>query len=102
MSNEPIIKTDNVLVRIMVLGKDASTAWHYHSRVGDFFVCLTGIIQLETRNPDDLVVLLPGQRAQAKAQQVHRVTNINKGQSEYLLVQGVGEYDFVKVETPVG
>jgi quercetin dioxygenase-like cupin family protein len=98
MSNDPIIRTDNVLVRIMVLGKDSSTDWHYHSRVGDFFVCLSGAIKLETTNPDETMILLPGQRAEVKPQQVHRVSNIHNDQSEYLLVQGVGEYDFVKVE----
>jgi quercetin dioxygenase-like cupin family protein len=100
MSNEPIIKTNNVLVRIMVLGYDSTTDWHYHSRVGDFFVCLSGVIQLEAKNPDgtiETIILIPGQRAQVKPQQVHRVSNIHNEQSEYLLVQGVGEYDFVKV-----
>jgi quercetin dioxygenase-like cupin family protein len=97
MSNDPIIRTDNVLVRIMVLGKGSSTDWHSHSEVEDFFVCLTGAIQLETRSPDEIIVLLPGQRAEVKPQQVHRVLNIDTGQSEYLLVQGVGEYDFIKV-----
>jgi quercetin dioxygenase-like cupin family protein len=97
MSNDPIIKTDNVLVRIMLLGKDSSTDWHYHSRVGDFFVCLIGKIKLETKNPDEVIILLPGQRAEVKPQQVHRVVNIHEEQSEYLLAQGVGEYDFIKV-----
>jgi len=33
MSNQDLIKTDNVLVRVMVPEKDASTEWHYHTGV---------------------------------------------------------------------
>lgn len=97
MSNDPIIKTDNVLVRIMVLGKDSSTGWHYHSEVGDFFVCLNGVVKLEVKKPHKVIVLHPGERGEVKATQVHKVSNLHCANSEYLLVQGVGIYDFVKV-----
>lgn len=97
MKSDPIIKTDNVLVRIMVLGPEATTGWHYHSGVGDFFVCLTGVIKLEVKKPHKVLTLHPGERAEVKATQVHKVTNIHSENSEYLLVQGVGMYDFVKV-----
>ena len=96
MSNTEIIKTDDVLVRIMVLSKDGSTEWHYHTEVTDCFVCLYGVIKVETRDPDGQVVLIPGQRTEARPLQVHRVSNIYKDKSEYLLVQGVGTYDFIE------
>jgi quercetin dioxygenase-like cupin family protein len=101
VGNDAIINTDTVLVRVMVLGSDSSTDWHYHSRVGDFFVCLRGVIKIETKDPDEIITLLPGQRAEVKPQQVHRVTNVHDEQSEYLLVQGIGEYDFIKVSFPI-
>jgi quercetin dioxygenase-like cupin family protein len=96
MSSREIIKTGNVLVRIMELAQGASTDWHHHSEVGDFFVCLTGVVTVESRSPDAAVTLLPGQRTEIRPPQMHRVVNSHDGPSEYLLVQGVGAYDFIK------
>lgn len=96
MGNHDIIRTDNVLVRVMGLEKDASTDWHHHTEVSDYFVCLNGIVRVETKNPDETVNLHPGQRAKVKPPQVHRVTNTHIDKSEYLLIQGAGTYDFIK------
>jgi quercetin dioxygenase-like cupin family protein len=96
MSGQEIIKTDNVLVRIMELAEGALTDWHHHTEVSDFFVCLNGIVKVEARNPDETFILHPGQRAEIKSPQVHRVLNAHSDKSEYLLVQGVGSYDFVR------
>jgi quercetin dioxygenase-like cupin family protein len=96
MSNREIIKTENVLVRIMELEKNTSTDWHFHSEVTDFFVCLKGTIQVETRDPEERISLYPGQQAQVNPRKVHRVVNIYHDSAEYLLVQGVGSYDFCK------
>ena len=96
MGNLEIIKTDNVLVRIMELIKDASIDWHYHIEITDYFVCLNGGIKVETKNPDKVIILQPGQRAEVKPPQIHRVLNTHDEKSEYLLVQGVGVYDFIK------
>jgi hypothetical protein len=48
-------------------------------------------------NPDERLILQPGQTTEVMPLQVHRVVNICYDKSEYLLVQGVGAYDFVKV-----
>ena len=96
MKNREIFKTDNVLVREMVLEKDASTEWHHHSEVADYFVCLTGWVRVETQNPDATFSLHPGETAEVKPPHVHRVINVHEDRSVYLLVQGIGKYDFIK------
>jgi quercetin dioxygenase-like cupin family protein len=96
MSNREIIKTQDVLVRIMELEKNAATEWHFHSEVTDFLVCLTGEIRVQTKTPDESTSLHPGEQAQVSPLKVHRVINIFDDKSEYLLVQGVGAYDFCK------
>jgi len=97
MNQCEIIKTGDVSVRIMELAKDAATDWHYHTEVKDFFVCLTGMVAVETRNPEGRTTLGPGQRAEIDTGIVHRVVKISAEKAEYLLVQGVGTYDFRKV-----
>jgi len=97
MRNRVIMKTNDVLVRIMELDHGTNTGWHFHTQVTDFLVCLTGVVEVERRNPEEKTQLLPGQHFQLNSMQVHRVNNIGDGKAEYLLVQGVGIYDFCKV-----
>ncbi|HZV80562.1 MAG TPA: cupin domain-containing protein [Geobacteraceae bacterium] len=97
MSSREIIRTDNVSVRIMELDEGAATEWHFHTAVADFFVCLTGVVTVETRDPAETSTLSPGERAEVHVGQVHRVVNLSPGKAEYLLVQGVGAYDFRRV-----
>ena len=95
MVNREIIRTDNALVRIMELASNEANAWHHHSEIADFFVCLSGRVQLDTRNPEETILLLPGETAQVNPPQVHRVSNPGSEAVRYLLVQGVGRYDFI-------
>ena len=96
MSNHDIIRTENVLVRVMQLEKDAATEWHYHSMVSDYFVCLNGVVRVESKSPDEVIVLYPGRHLEIRPPQVHRVINAHTEKSEYLLIQGVGKYDLNK------
>ena len=96
MSSREIIKTENVSVRVMELEKGAANEWHYHSQVTDYFVGMQGIIQVETGGPAATVRLLPGQLTEVGPGKVHRVKNVGDEKSEYLLVQGVGVYDFCR------
>jgi quercetin dioxygenase-like cupin family protein len=81
----------------MELDHGVATDWHFHTQVADFFVGLTGVVEVQKRDPEKKMQLLPGQYLQLDPKQVHRVTNIGEGKAEYLLVQGIGTYDFCKV-----
>ncbi len=96
MSLREIIRTADTLVRVMELAEGTATEWHHHTEVADFFVCLTGEVSVETRSPDAARRLKPGEHWGVTPPQVHRVVNLHRGRSEYLLVQGVGSYDFIR------
>jgi len=96
MGNMDILRTADVLIREMELTEEAATEWHFHSEVNDYFVCLEGRVQVETKAPDSIKLLEPGQRCRVTPGLVHRVVNLARGTSRYLLVQGVGRYDFCK------
>jgi len=98
MDSRQILKTNDVLIRIMEMARDSATDWHRHTQVADFFVCLSGAVSIETRRPESKTRLLPGQHTRVAAGQVHRVVNIDHEKSEYLLVQGIGAYDFIREE----
>lgn len=96
MADQVIMEVSDLKVRVMELTEGASTQWHHHTAVDDFFVCLSGTVQIESPDPKQAVVLHPGERTKITSCRIHRVVNLYQGRSEYLLVQGVGPYDFIK------
>jgi quercetin dioxygenase-like cupin family protein len=69
--------------------------WHYHSNVHDTFYVLQGRIRVSLRDPEDEMVLSPGETTVARVRRPHRVTNAGDGSAIFLVLQGIGEYDFV-------
>jgi len=91
---ETIAQTDNLRVRIMRLSPHEVARWHYHTQVTDDIFCLTGVILIRLRDPDEEMRLTLGQRCQIKTGRVHQLENLEDAESTYLLVQGTGKYDF--------
>ncbi len=91
---ETLIKTDNVSVRILELDEREELPWHHHSEVTDYVFALDGKIEVQLRSPEQRVTLAPGQRYEVMSGRVHRVVNPCQRKTKYLLVQGVGKYDF--------
>ena len=92
---EFLIQTDTVRVRVMELQPGEATAWHFHREVTDHMVCLSGVIEVRLQPDAAVHVLLPGQRCTVAVLQVHQVANTSDSETgSYLLIQGVGRYDF--------
>jgi mannose-6-phosphate isomerase-like protein (cupin superfamily) len=71
--------------------------WHYHNNIQDTFYVLEGRIRVSTREPDAAVVLGPGETYTVPAGRPHRVTNAGETSATFLVLQGIGQYDFVRV-----
>ena len=91
-----VVPTPEVRVVEYVLAPGDSLAWHHHSEVTDRFYCLEGTIEVALRDPAETRRLHPGDTLTIPPGIVHRSANAAAGVSRYLLVQGVGRYDFVK------
>jgi len=92
--SEIIAQTDNLQVRIMVLRPLEKNDWHYHNEVTDDIFCLTGTILVRVQDSDKEFRLEPGQRHKVNVRKVHQLENLENEESTYLLVQGIGKYDF--------
>ena len=90
---ELVAEGADLRVKILTLADGDFVPWHYHSEITDHFFCLEGVIVVETRAPRATHRLHPGQRCQVAPKTAHKVT----GPGAFLLVQGVGVYDFVPV-----
>jgi quercetin dioxygenase-like cupin family protein len=93
-----IVQTADVRVVEYLLDSGDVHPWHYHSEIADTFYCLDGLIAVETREPPAEVTLRPGEKYSVPAKVVHHVRNSADGRSRYLLVQGIGTYDYIRVE----
>ena len=88
----------DVLVREYTLDPGEAIPWHQHSEVSDYYYGLEGTVVIETRDPAARHEIGVGQFAKVTPPTVHHVSNPGRQCCRFLLVQGVGKYDFVKVD----
>ena len=69
--------------------------WHYHNNVADTFYVLKGDLRIFLQQPKEDVRLKPGETYAVPVRRPHLVTNGGEGSATFLVLQGVGEYDFV-------
>jgi quercetin dioxygenase-like cupin family protein len=69
--------------------------WHYHSNVQDTFYVLEGTIRVFLREPKQDVTLARGQTYTVAPRRPHLVVNAGETSATFLVLQGIGEYDFV-------
>ncbi len=69
--------------------------WHFHSNVKDTFYVLSGNLRIFLREPKEEVRLGPGDTYSVKPRRPHLVTNGGDVSATFLVLQGIGEYDFV-------
>ena len=69
--------------------------WHYHTSIQDTFYVLEGIIRIFLRDPKEDVQLRPGETYAVRPGRAHLVTNPGAGSATFLVLQGMGEYDYV-------
>jgi quercetin dioxygenase-like cupin family protein len=77
------------------LSKTQKVPWHYHSNVQDTFYVLQGNLRIFMQDPKEEVRLGPGETLSVKPRRPHLVTNGGEESATFLVLQGIGEYDFV-------
>ena len=93
-----VAKGTDVLVREYTLDPGEAIPWHRHSDVSDHYYGLEGTVLIETRAPATRREVGVGQFATVTSPTVHHVSNAGTQTCRFLLIQGVGKYDFVKVD----
>ena len=94
---EIVAEGADLRVQVLTLAGGQSVPWHYHSAITDSFVCLEGPMVVETRAPRNTYRLEPGQRCTVPPKTAHYVHGEKGGACKFLVIQGVGIYDFVAV-----
>lgn len=71
--------------------------WHCHTSIRDTFYVLEGTLCVFLRDPDEQVRLAPGETFTVRVGRAHRVTNAGTESATFLVLQGIGEHDFVSL-----
>jgi quercetin dioxygenase-like cupin family protein len=69
--------------------------WHSHTNIQDTFYVLEGRLRLFLRDPKEEVRLAPGETYTVRPGRAHLVTNAGETSATFLVLQGLGEYDYV-------
>jgi quercetin dioxygenase-like cupin family protein len=102
---EVIAETENLRVVLMTLAPGEATPWHHHTKITDTTFALTGAVRVEIETDADGVAeagrverreLFPGAPCRIEPGTMHRVVNAGNDPCSFLLVQGLGRYDFIK------
>ena len=93
-SAETVAAGKDIRVRLFTLAPGEVIPWHFHTAIADEFFVLDGELTVETRTPDDYRVLSVGERYRVDAQHPHKTSNREAHDCRFLIVQGVGKYDF--------
>jgi quercetin dioxygenase-like cupin family protein len=93
----PVAIGSDVQARLFTLVPGETIPWHYHSAVTDWYFVLEGALSIETRAPADHRELAIGESYHIVPKTAHLIANRSDSDTRFLLVQGVGAYDFLKV-----
>lgn len=85
-------------VRRLSLAAGQCVPWHLHTTITDTFFCMEGPMRIATRDPEGEHVLQAGGTLAVAPGTAHYVAGVDDGPCRFMLVQGVGEYDYVAVE----
>jgi len=69
--------------------------WHYHTKVQDTFYVIEGCIRVFLQDPKEQLTLRPGDTYSVAPRRPHLVANGGDTSATFLVLQGIGEYDFV-------
>jgi quercetin dioxygenase-like cupin family protein len=89
-----VFSTDEVQVSHLVLAPGEEVPWHFHSNVRDTFYVLRGPVTIYTLEPEATAVIETGEVLQTRDCQPHRVFNASDHEISFVLIQGVGKFDF--------
>ena len=69
--------------------------WHYHSCIHDTFYVIEGHLKISLRMPAEEVRLGPGETFSVGPRRPHTVSNVGTASATFLVLQGIGDYDYV-------
>ncbi len=86
---------DGFRINELQISASQKVPWHYHTRITDTFYVLEGEISVHMREPKETIVLRAGETHAVVPKRPHLVTNNTSDSATFLVLQGIGEYDYI-------
>ena len=97
---EIVADSGGLRVQIFTLAQGQCVPWHFHSVITDTFACLEGPMVIRTDDANGPHLLNPGDTCEIKPLIAHRVFGEDDRPCKFMIVQGVGTYDYTPVDEP--
>ncbi len=95
---EVVSQVSDLRVAVFTLAAGQCVPWHIHTQVSDTFFCLEGPMVVEHRGDLKSVELAVGERHVVPPNTPHQVSGKDGGRCRFVIIQGIGTYDFVPIE----
>jgi len=96
---ETVMAGSDVQARLFTLAPGDTIPWHYHTQSADHYFVLAGTLTVQTREPEETSTIGSGDSHRIAPGTAHLIANRSYVDCRFLLLQGVGKYDWVKVES---
>jgi quercetin dioxygenase-like cupin family protein len=93
---EPVMVGSDMRARLFILAPGETIPWHYHEESADHYFVLEGALTILTREPEEARRIEVGRDYRIVPGTAHLITNSSTADCRFLLLQGVGKYDWVK------
>lgn len=95
---ETVMAGSDVQARLFTLAPQDCIPWHYHTQSADHYFVLAGTLMVQTREPDETSTIELGGDRRITPGTAHQISNRSDVDCRFLLLQGVGKRDWVKVD----
>src|SRR5262245_17573779 len=95
---EQIMSDTRARARTFTLAPKQNIPWHHHSEVTDYYFVLRGRLTIKMRTSDKVCELQAGDRHQLEPGTPHLLCNRGAIDCKFLLLQGGGKYDWIKLD----
>jgi mannose-6-phosphate isomerase-like protein (cupin superfamily) len=80
------------------ISPEQSVPWHFHNFIKDTFYVLEGELLIHLKAPEAEIHLEAGESYPVAPGRPHLVTNCGTGTAKFMIMQGMGQYDYVPLE----
>ena len=95
-SVRPVMVGSDMQARLFILAPGDTIPWHHHTNSSDHYFVLDGILTALTRYPEQTHTVAAGSHFAIVPGTAHLITNRSTTDCRFLLLQGVGSFDWVR------
>ncbi len=94
---EPVMIGSDMRARLFTLAPGDVIPWHFHPNTADHYFVVQGELTVSTREPEGTETVVAGCNYRIEPRRPHLIANHSVADCQFLLLQGVGTLDWMKI-----